>query len=296
MKRCALIIGLLMMTIGCGPGMMYPHLDWLIPRYVSDYISLDSEQKSMLQERLARQIDWHCRTQLAGYSGFLRALEKDLAQPQRPVTYQQLDAHYIHLQQYWNALIRQVAPDAADILATATDDQIEELYSNLDKRNEKFRAEYIAQPSEKLIAQRTERMIKRLQYWLSRLTTDQKQAVAQWSRQLEPTATDRLHNREKFQAEVRRLLVRRNTGPAFKQRIVAILVHPEQLQSAAYRQKIDHNTVATLKLMAAILGLRTPAQQSYLSKRIATLAEEFDRLSCVPEATGTVGPNSGKGG
>jgi hypothetical protein len=290
MKKNVLIIALLLMITGCGSRLLYPHLDWLIPWYVGDYISLDSEQKNMLEERLARHIDWHCRTKLANYAEFLRSLGKEFADAQQPVDYQRLVGYYTQLRRHWQELIRQIAPDIADILATATDAQIGELYDNLKKQNEKLRSKYVDLPPEKLIEQRAERMVKRLQYWLSQLTTDQKLAIDQWSRQLKPTAADWLQNSQKFQAEIRHLLDLRRTSPAFKQKFVEILVYPEQLRSAEYQRKIDTNTEMTLKFMVAILGTKTPGQQTHLLKQIESLAKDFDHLSCDPKTVGPATP------
>ncbi|MBW2478807.1 MAG: hypothetical protein JRF38_02360, partial [Deltaproteobacteria bacterium] len=81
MKKIAVIILIALASTGCGPRLMYQHLDWLIPWYVSDYISLDSDQQNLLEERLAKLLDWHCRTQLPVYAMTLRALGRDLANP-----------------------------------------------------------------------------------------------------------------------------------------------------------------------------------------------------------------------
>lgn len=75
MKKFAVIALFLLFMIGCGPRLVYPHPDWLIPWYISKYISLDCEQKDMLQKRLRQQLDWHRRTQLPNYVESLRALE-----------------------------------------------------------------------------------------------------------------------------------------------------------------------------------------------------------------------------
>ena len=287
MKKIVLIIVLLLMITGCGPRLLYPHLDWLIPWYVDDYISLDGEQKSMLEERLAQHIDWHCRTQLAGYAEFLRALGKDAADLQQPIDYQRLNSYYEQLRQHWQELVRQIAPDIADILATATDAQIDELDNNLKDQNEKLRSKYLDLPPEKLVARRAERMVERLEDWLSQLTTDQEQAVDRWSRELKPTTADWLENNKNFQAEVRHLLGQRSASTAFKQKFVEIIVYPKKLRSTDYQQKIDANTEMTLKFLAAVLGMQTSGQRQYLLKRTESLAKDFDHLSCDPK---TVGP------
>ena len=68
---------LLAALAGCGPRLIYPHLEWLIPWYISDFISLDDRQKNMLEERLLKQLAWHCRTQLTIYAEALRSIGAD---------------------------------------------------------------------------------------------------------------------------------------------------------------------------------------------------------------------------
>ena len=125
----------LALVLGCGPGFIYPHLDWMIPWYVDDYISLNSDQSSMLKTRLMHQLDWHCQTQLAAYADYLREIAADFDNPRQPVTVSVLESHRTKLLAHWQNLMRQIAPDVSDILITATDEQIEELFSNLEKFN-----------------------------------------------------------------------------------------------------------------------------------------------------------------
>jgi len=167
MKRIALIVLFLLLVTGCGTRFYYSQLDWLIPFFLRDYISLNSEQKTILKERLLKQIDWHCKTQLADYSGALRSLSKDISNTDHPIDYDRLNDYYAKFRGFWTELIRQVAPDIAEILRTATDAQIEELFENLDERNDELRAEYIDLPPEERMKEREERMVKGLRKWLS---------------------------------------------------------------------------------------------------------------------------------
>ena len=59
MKRKSLIVLTVILLSGCGPRFYYNQLDWLIPSFLSDYISLNSEQKSLLKAQLQKQIEWH---------------------------------------------------------------------------------------------------------------------------------------------------------------------------------------------------------------------------------------------
>jgi hypothetical protein len=249
---------------------------------VDDYISLDPDQRTMLENRLIQKLEWHCRTQLPDYAVSLRKLGNDLSNPAEPISHEKLGHYNRTISKHWKKLMKSIGPDIADILMTVSDDQIAELFTNLGKYNQKLKAEHIAQPPEILNRNRQQRMTKRLKYWLGSVTAGQKKAVADWSSQLEPIAADWLQNRERLQAEFQRLLTGRTMNPDFKANLVGILVDAENYRSAAYQLKIETNTHISFLFIQHIDRQLAPSQRSYLLKRIEALARDFDQLSCDP--------------
>ncbi|MGB5421471.1 MAG: DUF6279 family lipoprotein [Desulfobacterales bacterium] len=280
-KILALVIWLILLS-ACGPRLYYPNLDWLVPWYVDDYISLEPGQSSQLRARLARQLDWHCRTQLPEYAEFLRDLRREVDDSGRPVTLERLDIYKIRLTRYWNALIRQISPDIADILVSATDEQVGELFENLEKKNREIESKFVAPPPQKIIHNRQKRMQKRLNYWLGGLTESQLQAVTDWSLQIEPIAADRVANRRQIQAAWRHLLESRTNRDEIQAALLGLLTNSEGFRTEDYQRKIDVNTQRTLELLSYLLETLTPNQRNHLSKRLESLAEELDQLSCDP--------------
>ena len=282
MKKIAAIILIALALTGCGPRLVYHHLDWLIPWYVSDYITLDSDQKNLLEERLAMLLDWHCRTQLPVYAVTLRELGRDLANGADPVGEATLQAYNRKIILLWKELLAQIGPDITAILATASDVQIKELFDNLAKQNQKFRKKFVDPPPGEADRRRQDRMIKRLKYWLSDLNPDQIQAVAEWSLQLTPIAEQWIQNREVIQAKARSLLDRRFDNPEFRSNLQALIIHPEKMRSVDYQRKIDINTRITITLIVRLEQMLTKDQRSHLLTRIESLAADFDTLSCDP--------------
>ena len=283
MKKLATIIIILVSLTACGPRLVYQHLDWLIPWYVSDYISLDSDQKNILEKRLSKLLDWHCRTQLPVYALTLRALGGDLANSADPVDAATLQAYNTRILALWQELLQQIGPDITDILSLASDDQIRELFENLAKQNQKFRKKYVDLPPDELIQNRQKRMVKRLKYWISNLNPEQIQAVADWSSQLTPIAAQWVQNREVIQAEARRLLDGRHDNPELQTAMQDLIIHPYKRRSVQYQRKIDINTGITVKLLVQLDQMLTEDQRSHLLGRIESLAADFDTLSCDPE-------------
>ncbi len=284
MKKILLISVFFIILIGCGTRLVYFHLDWLIPWYISDYISLDSEQKNMLEKRLLAQLDWHCRTQLPVYAETLRALAKDVADNDNPIDVQRLKFHHSRVMELWKVLLREIAPDITDLMLIASDDQIKELFGNLAERNLEFKEKYVDLPAGELDKNRQKRMQKNLAFWISDLTLEQKQAVAEWSSALMPVAEDWLRNREMIQAYAQTLLEKRNASPEFRKKVFDLVVYPEHNWPADYQKKIDFNTDATFRFIIQVDHLLTPEQRRHFLKRIASLASDFDKISCDPYA------------
>jgi hypothetical protein len=283
MKKSLLFSFFILILVSCGPRLVYPHLDWLVPWYISDYISLDNAQKDMLQKRLLKQLDWHCRTQLPAYADTLRGIGRDFANTDQSIEYSKIQLYITSLMALWKELLKQIGPDITDIMITASDAQIDELFDNLAKQNQKFSQEYVDLAAQKLNEKRQKRMIKNLKYWISNLTTQQIEAVSAWSTQLAPISEEWLLNREMIQAEAQRLLSQRNGRPEFRAKLLDLINNPELRRSSAYQRKIDTNIDLTIKFIIRLARQLTAKQRSYLLKRIESLATDFDKLSCDPK-------------
>jgi hypothetical protein len=266
MKNFSFSLCLLLLVTGCGPRLVYPHLDWLIPFYVDDYISLNREQDSMLEKRLFQVLDWHCRTQLPAYAQSLRGLAQDLDNPRQLVSYQKLG--------YYSEM--------ADILATASDEQIAELFGNLERRIIEYKSEYVDISLEKLEEKRKARMANDLGHWVSRLKTEQTQMVSDWSDQILPIAADGLKFREAALTEFQNLITRQRQHPHFKAVFVSLLNNLNQLRTPEYQWKIEYNTDLTFTLLMNIEQSLSTTQRKYLLQKIFSLAADFDKLSCDP--------------
>ena len=142
---------------------------------------------------------------------------KDLEDPRHPISYERLQYYANQSIAHWRELSKQIGPEMADILATASDEQLAELFQNIDKRNEKFKSNYVDIPLESLAEKRKERLTKDIKQGISRLTAEQKQAVSDWSDQITPLEADGLRYRERVLTEFQNLLTKRRQAPDFKE-------------------------------------------------------------------------------
>jgi hypothetical protein len=248
----------------------------------------------MLQNRLLDQLDWHCRTQLPKYAEALRAIGQDLADPNPPIDISTVQTYNTRLMKLWKELMNQIGPDVVDILATATDEQLDELFDNLAKQNQEFQEKYVEPPPAKLLEDRRKRMIKRIKYWISDLNSDQKALASDWSAELIPVAEDWLKHRQYMQLEGRRLLAQRS-APGFRSAMLGFIVNPENRRPAEYQQKIEDNINISVKYVIQLNQTLSRRQRSYFLNRIESLAADFEKLSCDPKEIPRVSGSRSRG-
>lgn len=280
MKNWLSITALCLILAACGPKLIYPNLSWLIPVYLDDYISLDDGQSERLKSSLSRQLKWHCRVQLPLYVDLLEDMKRDFERSSRPIPPARLMAYVSRLEEFWMELRVQLGPDIADILASATDRQIQELYDTLDKKNRKREKKYLGIPEDAARRLREKRMVKRLKYWLPELTREQEQAVAEWSAGLDPIAEEWLDDRKRVQNEFRRLLDQRTTNDRFQSDFTDLLLTFDRTRSPDYQARFDANTARTLAFLSRLNQMLTPDQRAHLLDRIEKLSRAFKHLAC----------------
>jgi hypothetical protein len=278
-QRALLVLLLTLSLSGCGVRFLYNQIDWLIPWQLRDYVSLDGEQKSILEALVSERLDWHCQTQLPSYADWLRQVESDLRSQQVSVGW--LTERAGEAEAFWAALMRELSIDASVILGDATDAQLQELFSNLDARTREQMDQLVNRPDRVLIQERAERMEQRLRRWFGRMNAEQQARIASWSEDLGLFANDWLENRGRWQARFRHALTEARVRPEVLQpALEALLVHPETAWSPEYVELLTRQSQAVWQLLADLYDLSTARQRARLVNRVGSLAYDFERMSC----------------
>jgi len=271
---------LLALTLAACSGVKfaYNQLDWFLPRYIERYADLNDMQSALVKDQIAELLRWHCGTQVVGYASSLRQISADASHG--PATYERMVSYTGQFVHYWRALVDQVAPKAAALLATATDEQVNELFVRLKEENEKFRDEYVNRPEPERRQAAAEKMKERLEDWVDDLTPAQQRAVGDWSERLALYGPEQLQFRMAWQGELRRALDRRGNTDEFIRSVTALFEDPERLWSDDYRRKRDQNREETLKLFVTIFSSLSPNQYRHFADRANSWAADFEQLAC----------------
>ncbi len=259
-------------------GLAYRNLDVIIPWTLSDYLDMNGEQKSWLNERLKEHLSWHCTTQLPGYLDWLDRLQTMIATNQ--VTDAALQARAREAEQAIAETAREITPSAVELLQGLDDKQVSEMNDAFAKDQRKRQEEYLKPSLSQQIKERGERMDKRLNDWLGPLSISQQQRVATWSNALGDQNTQWIANRIHWQKQFSAAVAQRQS-PQFPQRIETLLVNRESLWTPAYRQAFANTEAQARSLFVDLMAESTPDQRERLLKKIERVRKDFSDLKCL---------------
>ncbi|SHN22150.1 hypothetical protein SAMN05216593_114122 [Pseudomonas asturiensis] len=276
-----MLMAVLLLT-GCNQvGLAYRNLDVIIPWTLSDYLDMSSDQKSWLDVRLKQHLSWHCSTQLPEYLTWLDKLEEMVKSDQ--VTYEGLQARTNEAKQAIATISREITPSAVELLARFDDKQVQEMQNAFAKDQRKRENKYLDQPLERQIAERADRMEKRLTPWIGKLNQPQKDRIQAWSASLGEQNKAWIENRTRWQ-NLFLAAVQQRQSSDFAQRIGALLQDRETFWTPEYRKAYDQTEKAAISLIVDVTAQSTQEQRDRLLSRIADMRKDFTDLNCLKSA------------
>jgi hypothetical protein len=282
LKHIAVVLAVTLALGACSRvGLAYRNLDVIIPWTLSDYLDMNGEQKSWLDERLKEHLSWHCTTQLPGYLDWLDRLQTMIATNQ--VTDAALQARAQEAEQAIAETAREITPSAIELLQGLDDKQVAEMNDAFAKDRRKRQEEYLKPTLDQQIKERSARMEKRLNDWLGPLNNTQQQRVTTWSRALGDQNTQWLANRVHWQKQFSAAVAQRQS-PQFPQRIETLLINRESLWTPAYRQAFANTESQARSLFVDLMAASTPSQRERLLKKIEGVRKDFSDLKCLKAA------------
>ncbi|MGF6201583.1 DUF6279 family lipoprotein [Pseudomonas laurylsulfatiphila] len=281
-KHIAVVLTVALALGACSRvGLAYRNLDVIIPWTLSDYLDMNGEQKSWLDERLKEHLSWHCTTQLPGYLDWLDRLQTMIATNQ--VTDAALQARAHEAEQAITETAREITPSAIELLQGLDDKQVADMNEAFAKDRRKRQEEYLKPTLDQQIKERSARMEKRLNDWLGPLNNTQHQRVITWSSALGDQNTQWLANRVHWQKQFSAAVAQRHS-PQFPQRIETLLINRESLWTPAYRQAFANTEAQARSLFVDLMAESTPSQRERLLKKIEGVRKDFSDLKCLKAA------------
>ncbi|GGO70347.1 DUF6279 family lipoprotein [Bowmanella pacifica] len=276
MARILAAILLVLGLSGCSTTFVYNNLDWLVHWYLDDYVDLNRAQKKQFDSKMADWLVWHRNQQLPRYRDDLQALRQQLEAGQ--MSEPQWQEVFARGRGHWMSLLNYLAADLTDLALLLTDEQIEALFTELDKQQvdrEQQRNEF--SPEERL-ARDLENRVEDLQEWTGRLSSAQKAEVAKWNEGFQPTFEARMLYRRSWQAQAKQMLLSRDDSQSWRKGFMDLLVRPQQFQSAQLQQADEHNRRHYAQMLVSVAEQLSDKQKRHVLRELQARIDDLDDL------------------
>ncbi len=259
----------------CSTTVIYNNLNWLTYWYLDDYVNLTEEQESEFDADLITFLDWHRGVELQNYLTHIMLIQGDINNG-----LDQTDiASYIHsIQGYWQKLLIRSEPGLVRLAYSLNDQQIAMFLAASEEKNRERVAKYEALSEQQRLADRFEKIEKRVEGFIGKLTPVQSELLNTTNVQLQPTFDDWIQFRRTWAHSVSEAYTRRHDQSAFEQSLTDAILHTDALRSQQYLDKIDHNEQVWIVTLTALINSLNEQQRKTLNKELDTIKAELEGL------------------
>lgn len=276
MVRICLVIVMSIALSGCGVRFVYNQLDWLIPWYLDDYIELESAQEEQFQARLQAYLNWHRNEQLPQYARFLHQVA---GKAEQGLSAEDIDSIETQTEDFAQALMDRLLNDLIDLLAVATDEQIDQLFDKLEQDNAKYRKSYIDDSADKQRAQRLKEVVRYAERWTGRLNADQLAMISDWAQKFQLMGVEIEQARLLWQQEFKRILSMRQDRHAYEKAFRGLIANPTFGRSQQLQEKLEQNSTLVVQLYLQLDKTLSDRQRQHMVKKLRSYADDFQTLS-----------------
>ena len=274
--RLSLIIILLFTLTGCAVKFVYNQLDWLIPWYLDDYVTLDPLQEVQFDAELEDYLRWHRREQLPEYADFLQWVAQI---SEDGFSRNEVDQMQLRSQAFADILFRRLGPSMVELLQQLTDEQIEEMYINFAAENDEYREKYIVQKVVKQRYKRAKDIRKFIERWTGPLDFDQQQLIKDWSQEYQLMGAEFIQSRLDWQARLKLALDKRDNETEFEQAVLELFAQRRMFRSESYWEKFEFNQQLLKQLYLDIDKSVTKSQRQSSIAKLNAYAQDFRELA-----------------
>lgn len=268
------ILGLLLVfLVGCSSTRFaYNRLDFLVPWYLGDYVSLDRDQGRLLKAELQPFLDWHRQQELPRYIALLDRVEGKL---DRPLTAEDMTL----LTEEAEVAIYRLQDRALDwMLALGEelrDEQMAEFIAGLQEQQAEYEEKYLERDDAEFRGDSCERLEDNARKYLGRLQREQKAGLA--------AACDDMRRSDSLWLEARAQWITRlelilQRDPGWQEALREALVQRGETVSADYRSTYDHNAQVIQLAVADLLNSRSESQEAHLRRELGKLRRDLAAL------------------
>jgi hypothetical protein len=267
----------IILLAGCSAvRIVYNQADTILPWIADDYFDLEAAQRQDFDARLDPLLKWHRREQLPDYIKFLGEMKQ---RSQRPLTRD--DAVWLieGSKSRFRTLTDKGTPDAVELLATLTPDNIRALEKHFDKVNQKFAREHrLNGTAEERRRARLERTLKRIREWTGALTPAQETRITALNDTIPYTDHLRQQDRQRRQKEFVALLNTRHNKVEFERALRAWFRDWEKGRPPDMHAALNDGYEKRITLYLEVERMLTQQQRTHLQQKLQDYMDDLSAL------------------
>ncbi len=264
---------LLVFLAGCSSTRFaYNRLDFLVPWYLRDYVSLDRDQRNLLKSELQPFLAWHRQNELPRYVALLDRVEGKL---DRELT----AADMRILTEEAEVAIYRMQDGALDWLLALgeelRDEQVREFVAGLHEQQSEYEEKYLERDDAEYTSDACERLEDNARKYIGRLQPEQKAGLTAACDEMRRSDSLWLEARGQWIARLELILQRE---PGWQEALREALAKRGETVSDDYRSTYDHNAEVLQRAVADLLNSRSERQDTHLRREIGKLRRDLVAL------------------
>lgn len=273
--RYSLILVSIFLLAGCTKKFFYNNLDWFVLEYLDDYVTLNQEQESLLEERLLFLAEWHKQEELPRYVDHLKEME---TMTEEDITLNYLQQSRERFREHYNRIISKVAPELFSLSLLLTPQQQGEFLLNVQKDYKKRNAKYADKTEKevrKIVFENTEEWVTE---WIGELNDDQQRYVTQFSNQVILNSPLWRNYRASIYQELEYMFDNKSNSVIYQKVFMQLMFEPESFYSDQLSQNMDHNLALVDELTLSLSKSMTEKQWNHFRGEVAQWRELAQEL------------------
>ncbi len=274
--RFLLLVSIMSLAACSSIKTLYNQLDWLLPWYLDDYVSLNDQQQGVFEKQLESAIQWHRQHQLPQYADFLDRLAV-LAED--GLDEKEIDSVYRDTRGFIDLLIEGLVLQFSDLIGHMDDQQLAELSGNLEQKNLQFRKKYIDTEETIQRDKRAEEKLKSIEFWTGSVTEQQKKIVERWSQSYLLMGREYLESRLRWQQRLKQVLKQRKAQTDVTSQLLNLVRQRREMRSETFLDKKRFNDRVDKQLYLDLDKSLYSQQRAFLLKKLKSTARDFRELA-----------------
>lgn len=273
--KTKILLGCIVLCMtACSMRIMYNRLDWIIPIYLDEYVSLTDQQENYVDAAINRFLRWHRTEELPRYIEFVVSLSEAQKESLRQ---EQVLVLFDRAEGLWSKLLEEALPSLLDLAAALQQEQIQEINDGLQHTIHKLQKKYGNKNQAERRAIWQNKMTDVMQDLLGELTANQAALIGAWSRTKKDTTDDWLVFRDTWRLRFVELL-RHRQDAQYRDDMRRLLLQPATLYSASHRQAVMENRHHLAQFIADLAATLTPEQRKHLQQKLSEIIADLQAL------------------